>query len=95
MPVRPASLVLPLLLASAFAFASCQSGPAAPVAADLNSANPAVAGQAQKVQELTSQVERQKAVIETEKTKLAGIEQQLDGARQNLAGIKKEVQATP
>ncbi|RYY10412.1 MAG: hypothetical protein EOO36_20605 [Cytophagaceae bacterium] len=95
MPIRTHSFVLTWLLSSAFAFASCQSDPDAPVAADLNSANPAVAAQAQKVQELTSQVERQKAVIETEKTKLTGIEQQLDGARQNLAGIKKEVQATP
>lgn len=95
MSVRTHSLALSMLLASALAFASCQSSSDAPVAADLNSANPTVAAQAQKVQELTSQVERQKAVIETEKTKLAGIEQQLDGARQNLEGIKKEVQANP
>lgn len=89
------SFALILLVASVLGFTSCQSGNDAPVAADLNSANSAVATQAQKVQELTSQVERQKAVIETERTKLTGIEQQLDGARQNLAGIKKEVQATP
>lgn len=95
MPIRTYSFVLTLLVASVLAFTGCQSGNDAPVAADLNSANPAVATQAQKVQELTSQVERQKAVIEAEKTKLTGIEQQLDGARQNLAGIKKEVQATP
>lgn len=95
MPNRTHSFVLTLLFISAFVFASCQSGPDASVAADLNSANPAVAAQARKVQELTSQVERQKAVIEAEKTKLTGIEQQLDGARQNLAGIKKEMQANP
>ena len=95
MLVRIPSLMLPVLLAVALTVAGCQSGNDAPVAADLNSANPAVATQAQKVQELISQVERQKAVIEAEKTKLAGIEQQLDGARQNLEGIKKEVQATP
>ena len=95
MPVRTPLFFLTLLLASALAFTSCQSTPDAPVAADLNSASPAVAAQAQKVQELISQVERQKAVIETEKTKLTGIEQQLDGARQNLEGIKKEVKATP
>jgi len=95
MSVRSPFPAFTLLLASALTFASCQSSPDAPVAADLNSANPTVAAQAQKVQELISQVERQKAVIETEKTKLTGIEQQLDGARQNLEGIKKEVQATP
>lgn len=95
MPIRTRSFVLILLFASTLDFTSCQSGSDAPVAADLNSANPTVAAQAQKVQELISQVERQKAVIETEKTKLTGIEQQLDGARQNLAGIKKEVQAAP
>jgi len=89
------SSAVALLLVSALAFTSCQSGTEVPVAADLNSANPAVAEQARKVQELTSQVERQKAVIETDKTKLAAIEQQLDGARQNLDGIKKEVRATP
>ena len=84
-----------LLLAGTCTVAGCQSGTDAPLAADLNSATPAVATQAGKVQELMSQVERQKAVIETEKQKLAGIEQQLEGARQNLSGIKKEVQATP
>ncbi|TPG72066.1 hypothetical protein [Hymenobacter nivis] len=95
MSVRTPLLSLTLLLASGLALSSCQSAPDAPVAADLNSASPAVAEQAQKVQVLISQVERQKAVIETEKTKLNGIEQQLDGARQNLEGIKKEVKATP
>lgn len=94
MIVRTPLFSLTLLLASTLTFTSCQSGADAPVAADLNSANPAVAAQAQKVQELISQVDRQKAVIETEKTKLTGIEQQLEGARQNLEGIKKEVQAT-
>lgn len=87
--------MLSALFVVALTVTGCQSGNDAPVAADLNSANPAVATQAQKVQELISQVERQKAVIEAEKTKLAGIEQQLDGARQNLEGIKKEVQAAP
>ena len=84
-----------LLLAGALAFSSCQSGAEAPVAADLNSANPAVAEQARKVQELSTQIAQQKAVIETEKTKLTAMEQQLAGSQQNLEGLKKEVQATP
>ena len=89
------SLSFLVLLAGTLVGTGCQSAPEAPVAADLNSANPAVAAQAQKVQELTSQIERQKAVIETEKTKLTALEQQLDGSRPNQAGRKKEVRATP
>ncbi|MDQ2794315.1 MAG: hypothetical protein M3Y12_09965 [Bacteroidota bacterium] len=84
-----------LLLAGVLAFSGCQSGNEAPVAADLNSANPAVAEQARKVQELSTQIAQQKAVIETEKNKLTAMEQQLAGSRQNLEGLKKEVQATP
>ncbi|MDJ0363830.1 hypothetical protein QMK33_01600 [Hymenobacter sp. H14-R3] len=91
----PFSFATALLLASTLAFTGCQSAPEAPVAADLNSANPAVAGQARKVQELSTQIERQKAVIETEKTKLTALEQQLQGSQQNLDGIKKEVRANP
>lgn len=83
------------LLVSALAFSSCQSGADTPVAADLSSANPAVAEQARKVQELSTQITKQQSVIENEKTKLTAIKQQLDGARQNLEGIKKEVRATP
>jgi|GEM_PF-6050812 len=93
MPTFPSTAFL--VLAGALTLASCQSGTDVPVAADLNSATPAVAEQARKVQELVSQIARQKAVIETEKTKLTALEQQLEGARQNLDGIKKEVQATP
>nr|GFD04712.1 hypothetical protein [Tanacetum cinerariifolium] len=72
------------------AVSSCQSGNEGPVAADLNSATPAVAEQAGKVQELITQIDRQKAVIETEKNKLTALQQQLEGARQNLEGLKKE-----
>lgn len=93
--MRTSPFAAALLLASALACTSCQSGTEAPVAADLNSATPAVAAQARKVQELLTQIERQKAVIETEKTKLTALEQQLAGSQQNLDGIKKEVQATP
>ena len=89
------SFAAALLLAGTLALGSCQSSPDAPVAADLNSANPAVAEQARKVQELTTQIDRQKAVIETEKTKLTALQQQLEGSQQNLDGLKKEVQANP
>ncbi|TDN36666.1 hypothetical protein A8B98_08260 [Hymenobacter sp. UV11] len=65
------------------------------MANDLNSSNPEVATQARKVQELLTEVDRQKAVIEADKAKLTAIEQQLEGSRQNLDGLKKQVQATP
>lgn len=93
MPTFPSAAAL--LMLSALSFTSCQSAPEAPVAADLNSANPAIAVQASKVQELLTQIERQKAVIETEKEKLTAMEQQLQGSQQNLEGIKKEIKAAP
>lgn len=83
------------LLGCGLALSGCQSGTESPVATDLNSANPAVAEQARKVQELTTQIERQKAVIKTEEAKLTALQQQLDGSVENLDGIKKEIQATP
>lgn len=88
------SLLSALLLLSTLAGAACQANDA-PVAADLNSANPAVAEQARKVQELTSQVARQHAVIEAEEKRLQALEQQLKGAQENLTGLKQEVKATP
>lgn len=93
MPTFPSAAGL--LLGGVLAFTSCQPAAEVPVATDLNSANPAVAEQARKVQGLSTQIARQQAVIETEKTKLTALQQQLDGARQNLDGIKKEVRATP
>ncbi|WP_152559759.1 hypothetical protein [Hymenobacter sp. IS2118] len=93
MPTFPSTTAL--LLSCALAFTGCQSGTETPVATDLNSANPAVAEQARKVQELMTQIERQKAVIKTEETKLTALQQQLDGSVENLDGIKKEIQATP
>ena len=62
-------------------------------AKDVNSSNPAVAAQAQKVQILEQQVKDQKAVADAEKTKLDGLEQQLEGAQQNLKGVKQEAKA--
>ncbi|TFZ66170.1 hypothetical protein E4631_13895 [Hymenobacter sp. UV11] len=92
MRILPSAAALWLL--SALALSSCQSDNA-PVANDLNSSNPEVATQARKVQELLTEVDRQKAVIEADKAKLTAIEQQLEGSRQNLDGLKKQVQATP
>ena len=88
--------ILALLLLLGLASASCQSGnPDASIAADLNSTNPAVATQAQKVQQLVGQIKQQEAVIDADKQKLKALQQQLDGAKENLEGVKKQVQATP
>jgi septal ring factor EnvC (AmiA/AmiB activator) len=85
-----------LLVLIGLAFTSCQStGDTSSVAADLNSTNPAVAAQAQRVQELEGQVKQQEAVIDAEKSKLEAMRQQLEGAKQTLEGVKKEVRATP
>ncbi len=67
---------------------------------DVNSSNPAVALQAQKIVSLQQQVDAQKKIVEdqksltdNEKKKLDGLTQQLDGAKQNLKGIKTQAKA--
>jgi len=62
---------------------------------DVNSSNPAVALQAQKIVDLEQQVATQEKAVDTqnnladvEKKKLDGLKQQLDGAKQNLKGVK-------
>lgn len=92
--MRTLSSAATLLLLGSLALGGCQST-GAPVASDLNSSNPEVAAQARKVQELMTEVDKQKAVIEADQSKLTAIEQQLEGSRQNLEGLKKQVQATP
>lgn len=82
---------LALFLLASTTLGSCSLGNS--VSKDVNSGNPAVAVQAQKVQTLEQQVDAQKAIAEAEKTKLAGLEQQLEGAQQNLKGVKKEAKA--
>lgn len=84
-----------LLLVCGLTFASsCQSNSeTSSVAADLNSPNPAVSMQAQRVQQLEGEVKQQEAVIDAEKSKLEAMRQQLEGAKQTLEGVKKEAQA--
>ena len=90
------SHALAWLLLAGLLGTSCQSGSSdADVSADLNSNNPAVAAQAQKVQQLLGQLKQQQAVIEAEKTKLKALQLQLEGAQQNLEGLRKEAQVNP
>ncbi|WP_223652747.1 hypothetical protein [Hymenobacter psoromatis] len=92
--------ILPLaaaaLLLSTLAFSGCQSSDSnAPLASDLNSSNPAIAEQARKVQSLLTEMGQQRARIQAEQDKLTALQQQVEGSRQNLEGLKKQAQATP
>ena len=81
-------LLLGLSLLTATLFGSCSIGHSA--ADDVNSSNPTVAAQAQKVQALEQQVQDQGKVTDAEKTELAGLKQQLDGAKENLKGLRTQ-----
>lgn len=87
------SLVPAFLLLAGSLLSSCSLGNSVS-SSDLNSSNPAVAAQAQKVQDLERQVRDQKTISDTEKNKLDGLETQLKGARQNLKGLKTQVKAS-
>lgn len=83
----------PILLLVALAGSGCHSTTTdEAVAADLNSSNPAVAEQARRVQQLTTEIHRQEAVIASEQEKLAALNQQLSGANEQLEGIKRQNQ---
>lgn len=89
--VAPRFLLLYVLVLT-----GCQSRPnRETLAADLNSSNPVLVAQAQKVQQLKNQFQQQEAVIEAEKRKLAAINLQLEGAEQNLEGVRRQAEATP
>ena len=77
-----------LLFATASALSSCSLGRS--INNDINSSNPAISQQAQKVEYLQTQVKDQQKIVDTEKSKLDGLEQQLAGAKQNLKGVKTQ-----
>lgn len=58
---------------------------------DVDSSNPVVAAQAQRVQDLKSQKKDQERIIDTEKAKLKSIDYQLKSAEQELKARKIEV----
>jgi len=90
------SFRLAFLLLLGVACTNCQSDATdVSVSADLNSSNPAVVAQAQKVNSLVGQIKQQEAVIDAEKEKLKALQQQLEGAKENLKGVKRQEQATP
>jgi len=76
----PFACALTLLLGSCGAFRS-----------DVDSSNPVVAAQAQRVQDLENQKKEQERAVDTEKAKLKSIEYQLKSAEQELKARKIEV----
>jgi purine-nucleoside phosphorylase len=76
----PFACGLTLLLGSCGAFRS-----------DVDSSNPVVAAQAQRVQDLENQKREQERAVDTEKAKLKSIEYQLKSAEQELKARKIEV----
>ena len=67
---------------------------------DVNSENPAIAAQAQRVESLKSQVNDQerlvddaKSRVDAEKDRLKALKYQLKGAQQNLKGRKLEAKS--
>ncbi|QJX48390.1 hypothetical protein HMJ29_16260 [Hymenobacter taeanensis] len=55
---------------------------------DLDSSNPVVAAQAQRVSDLRNQISDQQRVVNTEKAKLKSLEYQLKSAQQELKARK-------
>ena len=52
----------------------------------MNSSDPFIAEQAQKASDLQIQVDNQKKVVDTEKSRLKALQEQLIGAKRNLSG---------
>lgn len=59
----------------------------------VNSSDPYVAAQAQKAQQLQTEVDSQNKTVDSEKQKLKALEYQLDGAKKNLKGRKLATKA--
>ena len=91
--MKTKAFISALLFVAGSLLGSCSLVNSGVSSSDLSSGNPAVATQAQKVQELERQVREQKGISDTEKNKLDGLEQQLEGAKQNLKGVKNEAKA--
>ena len=87
-------ILLPaLLLVFGASLSSCSVVGGGSAASEVNSSNPAIAAQAQKVVDLENQVKQQQQVSDAEKTKLDGLKQQLKGSQQNLKGVKTQAKA--
>ena len=78
--------LLPLACSFALLLGSCNA-----FRSDVDSSNPVVSAQAQRVQDLESQKKEQERIVDTEKAKLRSIEYQLKSAEQELKARKIEV----
>ncbi|WP_426060784.1 hypothetical protein [Hymenobacter sp. B1770] len=85
------NIIIASVLLAGSTLSGCSLGNS--LTSDLNSNNPAIVEQAQRVQALEQEMRQQKAISDAEKQKLEGLKQQLEGAKQNLKGIKTQAKA--
>jgi len=84
--MKVTNLALGLLVAASLSLSSCSV-----FRSDINSPNPLIAQQAQRVQELENQRNSQEAVVSSEKAKLKALDYQIKSARQELKARKQQV----
>jgi septal ring factor EnvC (AmiA/AmiB activator) len=83
--MRRFSQVLALAFATSLSLGSCSL-----IRSDINSRNPLVAEQAQRVKELQSQVDNQERLIDSEESKQKALKYQLKSAKQELKARKQQ-----
>ena len=84
--MKVTNLALGLLATASLSLGSCSV-----FRSDVNSPNPLIAQQAQRVQELENQRNSQEAVVNSEKAKLKALDYQIKSARQELKARKQQV----
>ena len=87
--MKKISQVLTLALVASFTLGSCSV-----FRSDTDSKNPLIAGQAQRVNELESQLSDQKRLIDSEEAKKKALEYQLKSAKQELKARKQQAKVT-
>ncbi|MFD2783997.1 hypothetical protein [Hymenobacter rubripertinctus] len=77
-----------LFLSLTFGTALLLSSGCAAFKSDMDSSNPVIAAQAQRISDLRNQINDQDRLVETEKAKLKSLEYQLKSAEQELKARK-------
>jgi septal ring factor EnvC (AmiA/AmiB activator) len=83
--MRRLSQVLTFALAASLTLGSCSL-----IRSDVNSRNPLVADQAQRVKDLQNQVNDQDRLLDSEKSKQKALKYQLKSAKQELKARKQQ-----
>jgi hypothetical protein len=83
--MRRLSQVLAFGLAASLSLGSCSL-----IRSDVNSRNPLIADQAQRVKDLENQVSDQGRIVDTEKSKQKALKYQLKSAKQELKARKQQ-----